>query len=673
MSIPFVGPFGSYVDYRQGADTGYNENKSIQPVQNGEELRADDQTYPLNRQEENLRVRFETTRGVLDGHSYVNDMDRSFMACGPGEISWDATTGVFTIGGTTAKVYLLPLLTPGDPTAALGVPPITSTLGTLFIPSQSDPSNGITVTSKLHNYQGGDRLSLTVVTGTGTSVVVNGFDITLTVQIGVSIWNAVATALSSTALVTTAVVGGVGSVNTDLNPASFATRTFLVGNWDAEGHVLTGANVATWFADLERDGSTPNHLTNGDTLCIYYPDLIDGAGGGRRESLRDYGTPPSATDKTVISAGSIFNSRQYPERLPNAVPICKTVSGRLMFVGGRVFDDGAALVPFDGGTDAGSVSYAAGPNWADGTPNPATTVQLQLSKIVSDLAGSAGDAKIGSVNGPTLWADTTELSAGSPPTLGTKFDNLISTLAASTGELKIGAATLATCWADSSSLGGGELATKINNIPGDLGVQAGARRIGATPTGERVGTAVQSQLDELDTLKASLALTNTFASIQTFTSNVVANSDIVLAGNFRHGNVTLILPAAAGRPLNNASGWVFRPTNGTYSSAWISGSVSADNLLIFNIPLIIGDRIQSIDARVLDDATTTVMKLYKDSDDATIQIGSTATSTGASIWQDLPISGLTETLASGTYYSVLIGAGDANQICLGVSITYDHP
>ena len=42
----------------------------------------------------------------------------------------------------------------------------------------------------------------------------------------------------------------------------------------------------------------------------------------------------------------------------------------------------------------GGIGYAGGPNWADGTTNPATTVELQLDKIITDLAGAAGTAKL---------------------------------------------------------------------------------------------------------------------------------------------------------------------------------------------------------------------------------------------------------------------------------------
>lgn len=44
---------------------------------------------------------------------------------------------------------------------------------------------------------------------------------------------------------------------------------------------------------------------------------------------------------------------------------------------------------------ATAISYAGGGQWADLTTNPATTVEAQLDKIISDLAGEPGSAKIG--------------------------------------------------------------------------------------------------------------------------------------------------------------------------------------------------------------------------------------------------------------------------------------
>lgn len=66
-------------------------------------------------------------------------------------------------------------------------------------------------------------------------------------------------------------------------------------------------------------------------------------------------------------------------------------------------------------SQAAGVSYAGGGNWADTTANPATTVEDQLDKVISDLSGSGGTAKLGA---PSVGTD---LSAG---TLASQISSL---------------------------------------------------------------------------------------------------------------------------------------------------------------------------------------------------------------------------------------------------------
>jgi hypothetical protein len=55
---------------------------------------------------------------------------------------------------------------------------------------------------------------------------------------------------------------------------------------------------------------------------------------------------------------------------------------------------------------ASAVSYAGGGNWADGTTNPATTVEAQLDKLVADLVAAAGAARIGAAAAGSIPAGT---------------------------------------------------------------------------------------------------------------------------------------------------------------------------------------------------------------------------------------------------------------------------
>lgn len=71
---------------------------------------------------------------------------------------------------------------------------------------------------------------------------------------------------------------------------------------------------------------------------------------------------------------------------------------------------------------AGLSLYGGGPNWADGTTNPATTAEAQFDKIVSDLSATTGDVKVGA---PARAGAIVSLLAGS---VGTQMSALLSAL-----------------------------------------------------------------------------------------------------------------------------------------------------------------------------------------------------------------------------------------------------
>lgn len=79
---------------------------------------------------------------------------------------------------------------------------------------------------------------------------------------------------------------------------------------------------------------------------------------------------------------------------------------------------------------AAAISYSGGPNWADGTTNPATNVEAQLDKIITDLATAGGTAKV--------FADAI---ADTPDTLanGTILSQLTSLLAFANDKLDLSA------------------------------------------------------------------------------------------------------------------------------------------------------------------------------------------------------------------------------------------
>lgn len=375
-----------------GSDTGTDDAASIQPFNNGEDV---EQT-PLRRPSENLRLRTEVVRGLFDDTLYLRDADRALLLAGPGLVSWPGSTTASFSGIPTLSdnVYLMPFLTPGAAQTA-PVPPVASTYGSLVLKNAGN-NPGVTVASLRRSYAGGDKINITVVAGgapgTVSAVVSDTPQRTIVLTANTPTLNQVISLLNglmadspATQLVNATLAGG--ALGTDLLLVPQA-KQYIAGNYDGEGHALTPAALASFFS-----GNPGSALAEGDTLCIQYAQMVDAnplSVSGRRQALPE-------NSNTAVPAASFFNSRVNPDKLVNAIPVCKVVNGRLIFISGAQVPAGATNVDLGSGS-ASDLTYAGGPNWADGTPNPATTVESQLDKIVSDLAsetGSGGTDKVG--------------------------------------------------------------------------------------------------------------------------------------------------------------------------------------------------------------------------------------------------------------------------------------
>lgn len=205
---------------------------------------------------------------------------------------------------------------------------------------------------------------------------------------------------------------------------------------------------------------------------------------------------------------------------------------------------------------AGSLVYAGGPNWADGTTNPATTVELQLDKIISDLADSSAPGGVGgdrvgihtltdvpssiSWNTTTLagrveqisyathiaygpgpaWIDATTNPATSVELQIDKIINdLGSTTALASGAGRIGIDPVSN-FADGGGLSASDVRTAIDVIVAriaDANITGGdgAGRIGAGTIGSFTSGTVRSQLNALDTGWGKLDRANTWTAAQT--------------------------------------------------------------------------------------------------------------------------------------------------------------
>lgn len=396
------GTVKQFVDFSNNtnSDTGENTAASIQPIVNGETV---NQTV-LQRPDESLRQRSEALRNAAADSLYLRDADRSLVLAGPGRITWPGSTTVAQTGIPTLSnvLYLLPMLTPGFAQVS-PVPPVASAFGRIHLKRASDNMNSIAVSSLRRSYAAGDQISIVVTAGAVFACTLDtstGYQRTIRiVATGATQLSTVITALNlitpsapdNTPLVSAALEGG--ALGTDLI-LTVQAKQYMVGNYDGEGHTITPANLAAFFT-----ANPTSALAEGDTLCIEYTMVTDTAStGGRRQAL-----PENAN--TAVPVGSFFNSRINPEKLVNALPICKVVNGALVFGTGSELVAGATSSSLNN-TDASGITYAGGGAWADGTTNPATSAEGQFDKIITDLAGATGTAKIQGSTGSGLVSAT---------------------------------------------------------------------------------------------------------------------------------------------------------------------------------------------------------------------------------------------------------------------------
>lgn len=123
----------------------------------------------------------------------------------------------------------------------------------------------------------------------------------------------------------------------------------------------------------------------------------------------------SAVDvETAFSGGGTTWTQKLAE--VTAPALAATATLRVFFDGssGTLYVDDAQFVTYFSDSLIQTVSiafnYGGGGTWADGTPNPATTVEAQLDKIISDLAGASGAPKIGNAPSKILANTFTQLN-----------------------------------------------------------------------------------------------------------------------------------------------------------------------------------------------------------------------------------------------------------------------
>lgn len=634
MSSGIINP---YVDFKGTDDSGKNIDASIHPATDGEAVTS----VVIGRGGENLRLRTETLRGTAVDSLYLQNADRALIISGPGRITWPGSTTAAASGilVVTDNLYILPMLTPGFAQTP-PVPPVASAFGVIHLKRASDSMNSILVTSSRRSYSAGDQINITVVAGGSFSCTLDaetaGLRRTISiVATGATTLGTTITALNAiipsapdnTQLVVAALEGGAASGDLLLTTQA---RQFMVGNYDGESHTITPANLASFFS-----ANPTQVLAEGDTLCVAYAMLYDTASnGGRRQSIPE-------NSNTTVTAGMFFNSRLHPEKLVNALPICKVVNGRLVFTTGAEVP--AGVTSFDlTEVAASSVAYAGGAAWADGTTNPAATVEAQLDKIIVDLGGTGGASKI-KYDGGGTWADGTTNPAA---TVEAQLDKVIADLAGAAGSSKI------------------------------QGVVSGADIAAATLTVQIADLAV-------NWLKLSRA--NTIAGAQTFsallTSAAITASGLitanagVTAGINQHVTVSGTGAYKRGTRVRHIPGSAGVLANGDFTADHINGSyfqfVGVGDLAMYNIIVDEGEMIQDVTAFVSSHIAGAVdMRVFKTTNTAgsapnsnNIQLGTVQHSVGLlSNIEAMIVTGLTETVPAtlGTHYVVNFDCNDIN-------------
>jgi hypothetical protein len=378
------------VDFRNGSDTGEPEAAAIQPYNDGEPAGQGIFRRPV----ENTRSRSDLLRQVLREHLVLRDLQQVLLV-GGGTFTFGGAkptyTGVFT---TTADLEVRPFATPG----ADASPYTVSTKASVLVGSV----DVIKFESKYKQWQDpgadpdiaaeADMISVEIVHTGVLSVAVQGAagqqnNVYVTINYGTTTCQEVIDAVNVHTGANKLVVASLAS-GTNTNPASkFSTAEwgsdwsvrFLRGGAPGLLHVITSAVLATFFA-----AHVDNPLRKGDTLAIWYDQLIELSPvapppGGRLQS-----TPENSNYS--IPAGSLFNTRREPEKIPNCVPICKCVDDNtIIFVdGSRITRTTAATLWWDSAhLVGGSSSLISISGWArlHTTPCPhvpPTTVQDAL-------------------------------------------------------------------------------------------------------------------------------------------------------------------------------------------------------------------------------------------------------------------------------------------------------
>jgi hypothetical protein len=298
---------------------------------------------------------------------------------------------------------------------------------------------------------------------------------------------------------------------------------------------ITGFTSATSWRDGTTIAGADLKLTIEDILTDLKAQATGNSGTGRigAEVISiGGGTPNTLAQGTILTqlTALITALRDHVNQASSA-----HAASAISYAGGGNWADGttnpAATVEaqFDkiftdlgGSGGAAKVGFAGSGTWADGTTNPATTIEAQLDKIVTDLGGTGGASKI-KYDGGSNWADGTTNPA---TTVETQLDKILTDLGGAGGAAKIqynGGGN----WADGTTNPAATVEAQLDKTISDLAPSTGTAKIGGAATGSDIAAGtLAAQIADLAVNWLKMARANVIAAAQTFTSVITANGGL---------------------------------------------------------------------------------------------------------------------------------------------------
>lgn len=238
-----------------------------------------------------------------------------------------------------------------------------------------------------------------------------------------------------------------------------------------------------------------------------------------------------------------------------------------------------------GGTGGASkIKYDGGPAWADSTVNPATTVEGQLDKILTDLGGAGGASKIKYDGGPA-WADSTTNPA---TTVEFQLDKILTDLGGTGGASKIkydGGPN----WADSTTNPANTVEGQLDKIITDLAASTGSAKVGGAASGTDISAGtLAAQIADLAVNWLKMSRANTISGAQTFSALLTANAGIQ-STHYNLPSTVIPIPAEAWKSTAGS------PTldGGSGSGLWVFQS-GISNSIVHGLILPVGTRITAL-------------------------------------------------------------------------------